>query len=149
MCPKNLKCPKLNLTLICYQDLNHSSFNFFYFSDPVKSETWTQLSLPESVNSLKSISSGGLGTWGLGDGGQVLQYKDDGWEVTSTQSLEQISVGKDVLWGVSSDGGVWKGEYSSGSMKWSKVDGNLKQISASDNDHVWGCLLYTSPSPRD
>ena len=88
----------------------------------MKSETWTQTSFPQGVNGLKSISSGGLGTWGLSDGGQVLHYKDDRWDVSSsTQSLKQISVGKNAIWGVSSDGGVWRGEGSSGRMKWSML----------------------------
>ena len=99
---------------------------------------WTKTSLPQGVNSLKSISSGALGVWGLGDGGQVLHYKDDRWELSSTQSLEQISVGKDALWGVTSGYEVWKGEQSSGIIQWSRVHGVLKQISASESGQVWG-----------
>ena len=100
--------------------------------------TWSEKSLPKEAGLFKSISNGRLGTWALDDAGKVFYQQDDEWKMSSTQPLEQISVGKNAVWGVSSDGGVWKSDESSGSMIWSKVDGNLKQISASDNGNVWG-----------
>ena len=100
--------------------------------------TWSEKSLPKEAGTLKSISNGRLGTWALDDAGKVFHQQGDEWKMSSNQPLEQISVGKNAVWGVASDGGVWKSDDSSGSMKWGKVDGKLKQISASENGHVWG-----------
>lgn len=87
---------------------------------------------------LKSVSTGGHGTWATDANDGIWYLKNDGnWQKTNG-ALKQVSVTSDRVWGVNKGAFIYHSTSKDPNMKWVRVTGGLQQISASENGNVYG-----------
>jgi len=87
---------------------------------------------------LKSVSTGGHGTWATDANDGIWYLKDDGnWQKTNGL-LKQLSVSSRTVWGVNSGGRIYYSRFKAPTVIWILVPGALVQISASENGNVYG-----------
>ena len=113
---------------------------------------------------LADISVGDSGVWGVYSDGFIWyrtgtgkyagnSKKGSGWKRVPGD-LTTISSGKGLVYGTTRDNDIWVrlgiSSKTPTGTKWKKIPGKLMEISVDTvSNSVWGCLLYTSPSPRD
>ncbi|MDB6018240.1 MAG: Coagulation factor 5/8 type domain protein [Pedosphaera sp.] len=104
---------------------------------------WTSVAGPV----LSKICTAGNFVWGIN--GTNIYYTlttNISWiQIPNPQSITQISVGSEELWGINAAGSVFR-RSAAGVGGWDAVDGNLTKIAVGEN-YAWG-LSGSTPSSR-
>jgi hypothetical protein len=106
-------------------------------------DVWTPVTGPV----LSKICTSGNFVWGIN--GTNIYYTlttNVSWvQVSNPQSVTQISVGSEEVWGINAAGNIFRRSVA-GVGGWDAVDGNLKRIAVGEN-YAWG-LSGSTPSSR-
>jgi fibronectin type 3 domain-containing protein len=106
---------------------------------------WTQVTGP----AMSKVFVGGNGRFVWGMSGSSIYYSPTtnvNWTlVANPNSITQLSVGSEEVWGINAAGNVFRGSIS-GVGGWDAVDGNLSKIAIGEN-YAWG-LSGSTPSSR-
>ncbi|KAL5254989.1 hypothetical protein ACHWQZ_G014437 [Mnemiopsis leidyi] len=109
------------------------SFSLTITQTPGKQQmgSWSHMN---SAPRFTRVSTGEAGVWAVNSNHHIHYRSGEGW-IKYPGGLVDISVGGSEIWGVNSAHLIYR---KIGSGNWANINGKLKQISVSKNDHVWG-----------